>query len=104
MPEAAIAKEGPSAGVALMAGMLSVSLAKALPASVGMTGEVSLMGDVLAVGGIRAKLLAAERAGLVRVLIPAENVADVPEGIAIEVVPVASVAEAARALGLIGDA
>jgi len=104
MPEAAIAKEGPSAGVALLAGMLSVSLGKALPASVGMTGEVSLMGDVLAVGGIRAKLLAAERAGLVRVLIPAENVADVPEGMAMEVIPVASVAEAARALGLSGDA
>src|SRR5690606_3901123 len=69
-------------------------------ADVALTGEATLMGDVLPVGGVRAKLLAAERAGMRMVLIPLDNLSDVPDDVAIEVSPVATLAEVADALGL----
>ena len=65
-----------------------------------MTGEATLMGDVLPVGGVRTKLLAAERAGLRLVLLPHDNLADVPDDVGVEVRAVSTLAEVADALGL----
>lgn len=93
VPEAATPKDGPSAGVALFVAMLSVARGAPARADVAFTGEVTLNGRVLPVGGVRAKLLAAERAGLKRVVIPAENKPDVPDDVRIEVIAVESVAE-----------
>ncbi|HVI00774.1 MAG TPA: S16 family serine protease [Enhygromyxa sp.] len=100
LPEAATSKDGPSAGVALFAAMLSVLRQTSLPADVAMTGEATLMGDVLAIGGVRAKLLAAERAGMRLVLVPRDNLADVPDDVRVEVLGVSTLAEVAQALGL----
>lgn len=100
LPEAATAKDGPSAGVALFAAMLSVLRSTPLPADVAMTGEATLMGDVLPVGGVRPKLLAAERAGMRLVLLPHDNLADVPDDVGVEVRAVSTLADVALALGL----
>jgi ATP-dependent Lon protease len=100
LPEAATAKDGPSAGVALFAAMLSVLRKTPLPADVAMTGEATLMGDVLPIGGVRAKLLAAERAGMRLVLLPQDNLADVPADVGVQVQGVSTLAEVALALGL----
>jgi ATP-dependent Lon protease len=84
VPEAATLKEGPSAGIALFAAILSAATCRPIGADLAMTGEVTLHGRVLPVGGVRAKLLAAERAGIRRVLLPEANRADVPPGLALE--------------------
>jgi ATP-dependent Lon protease len=76
-PEAATPKDGPSAGLTLVAGMLSaLSNQVALPRAA-FTGEITIMGEVLPVGGIREKLLAALRAGIQTVILPEENRKDV---------------------------
>lgn len=85
MPEGAIGKEGPSAGVAFAASLISLLTGKALPTTLAMTGEVSLRGMVLPVGGLKEKLLAAHRAGIKTVILPAHNrssvEADVPKSV-----------------------
>ena len=82
MPEGAVGKEGPSAGVAFAASLISLLTKRALPTTLAMTGEVSLRGMVLPVGGLKEKLLAAHRAGIQTVILPAQNrpsvEADVP--------------------------
>lgn len=88
VPEGAIAKDGPSAGVALFCAMLSAARGVPVPADVAFSGEIDLRGQVLPVGGVRAKALAAERAGLRRLVLPRDNLADLPEGLAIDVVGV----------------
>jgi ATP-dependent Lon protease len=93
VPEAATPKDGPSAGVALFVAMLSVAMGAAARADVAFTGEVTLNGSVLPVGGVRAKLLAAERAGITRVVIPVENKPDVPDDVRIEVIAVERLAD-----------
>ncbi|MDL2259767.1 endopeptidase La [Deltaproteobacteria bacterium OttesenSCG-928-K17] len=79
LPQGAIPKDGPSAGVTLATAIVSLIRGRKVKADVAMTGEISLRGLVLPVGGIKEKLLAAKRAGLSRVLIPEKNLADLKE-------------------------
>jgi len=82
VPAGAIPKDGPSAGVALFSALLSMIKEKPLPCDVAMTGEISLRGMVLPVGGIKEKLIGAKNAGIRTVLIPRKNekdLMDVPE-------------------------
>jgi len=79
VPEGATPKDGPSAGIAMTTALVSVLTGIPVRASVAMTGEVTLRGEVLAIGGLKEKLLAALRGGIKTVLIPEENVRDLPE-------------------------
>lgn len=78
-PEGAVKKDGPSAGVAAFLGMVSQFSGKPLKSDLAMTGEISLRGDVLPVGGIKEKVLAAHRFGIKKVLIPHDNTRDLDE-------------------------
>jgi ATP-dependent Lon protease len=78
-PAGAIPKDGPSAGVSIAAAVLSLLRRQRFPADLAMTGELTLVGEVLPVGGIREKVLAARRMGIKRVVLPAENRRDVVE-------------------------
>jgi ATP-dependent Lon protease len=79
VPEGAIPKDGPSAGVTLAAALVSALTRRPVRSELAMTGEITLRGTLLPVGGIREKLLAARRAGLSRVLIPEENRKDLKD-------------------------
>jgi ATP-dependent Lon protease len=79
VPSGAIAKDGPSAGIALVASLVSLMRSQPLPPQIAMTGEITLTGRVLPVGGIREKLLAARRAGIRTVLLPSQNAKDTIE-------------------------
>ena len=79
VPAGAIPKDGPSAGVTLATAIASIALRSPVRADVAMTGEITLRGHVLAVGGIKEKLLAAARAGIRTVLLPAANEADLAD-------------------------
>lgn len=97
VPDAATAKDGPSAGIAVFCAMLGALTGKPVRADVAMTGELSLTGRVLPVGGVRAKLLAAERAGVRRVILPEGNRADVPPDLSAEVITARSIEEVVAA-------
>lgn len=97
-PAGAVPKDGPSAGVTMVTALVSLALGRQVRADVGMTGEVTLNGRVLPIGGVKQKLLAAQRAGLKTVFIPARNEPDLDEVpaevlAALDVRPVADVAE-----------
>jgi ATP-dependent Lon protease len=79
LPEGAIPKDGPSAGITMTMAMYSAISGKPARADVAMTGEITLRGEVLAIGGLNEKLLAAQRSGITTVLIPQENVKDLQE-------------------------
>ncbi|HSF95956.1 MAG TPA: endopeptidase La [Thermohalobaculum sp.] len=79
VPEGATPKDGPSAGVAMVTSIVSVLTQIPVRRDVAMTGEVTLRGNVLPIGGLKEKLLAALRGGIKTVLIPKENVKDLPE-------------------------
>ena len=79
VPAGAVPKDGPSAGVAMAVALSSLVTAKPVSSDVAMTGEVTLTGQVLPIGGLKEKALAAERAGIKRVLVPARNEGDVAE-------------------------
>jgi len=101
VPEGATPKEGPSAGVAMVTSIVSTLAGVAVKRDVGMTGEVTLRGRVLPVGGLKEKLLAAMRGGLKTVLIPAENekdLAEIPDNVkrGLTIIPVSEVDEVLR--------
>jgi ATP-dependent Lon protease len=104
LPEGAVPKDGPSAGVGMVTAMVSTLTGIPVRADVAMTGEVTLRGRVLAIGGLKEKLLAALRGGIKTVLIPEENrkdLAEIPANILahLDIVPVSHVDEVlARAL------
>ena len=84
VPAGAVPKDGPSAGVTMTTALVSLLTDRPVDASVGMTGEVTLQGRVLPIGGVRQKVLAAHRAGLTTVVLPARNgpdLDDVPEAV-----------------------
>jgi len=98
VPAGAVPKDGPSAGVTMTTALASLATGRPVKSSVGMTGEVTLQGRVLPIGGVKQKLLAAHRAGLTDVIIPKRNepdLDDLPESVRsqLRVHPVADVAE-----------
>lgn len=98
VPEGAIPKDGPSAGVTITTALISTFTNRAVHHEIGMTGEVTLRGQVLPIGGLREKSIAAHRSGLKKILIPYDNLKDIdeiPESVrnSLEIIPVKSVEE-----------
>jgi len=98
VPEGATPKDGPSAGVGMVTSIVSVLTGIAVRKDIAMTGEVTLRGRVLPIGGLKEKLLAALRGGIKKVLVPKDNekdLAEIPDNLkrAVEIVPVTSVEE-----------
>jgi len=84
VPAGAVPKDGPSAGITMVTALTSLATGRPVRSEVGMTGEVSLSGRVMPIGGLKQKLLAAQRAGLTEVFVPQRNEPDldeVPEGV-----------------------
>jgi ATP-dependent Lon protease len=79
VPAGAVPKDGPSAGVTMTTALVSLLTGRNVRAEVGMTGEVSLTGRVLPIGGVKQKLLAAQRAGLTEVYLPQRNEPDLDD-------------------------
>src|SRR5205823_13162248 len=79
VPAGAVPKDGPSAGVTMATAIASLVKDQTVAEDVGMTGEITLTGQVLPIGGLREKSLAAQRAGLKRIIIPRENEPDLED-------------------------
>ncbi len=98
VPEGAVPKDGPSAGVTLTTALVSALANKPVDCHIGMTGEITLRGQVLPIGGLREKSIAAHRSGLTKIFIPKENerdIEDIPEEVrsVLEIQPVANISE-----------
>ena len=98
VPEGATPKDGPSAGVAMATSIVSVMTGIAIRSNIAMTGEITLRGRVLPIGGLKEKLLAALRGGITKVLIPQDNakdLAEIPDNVknGLEIVPVSRIDE-----------
>ncbi|MCH2037500.1 MAG: endopeptidase La, partial [Rickettsiales bacterium] len=98
LPEGATPKDGPSAGVGMITAIVSVMTGIPVRRDIAMTGEITLRGRVLAIGGLKEKLLAALRGGIKKVLIPEENVkdlAEIPDNVkeGLEIIPVSVISE-----------
>jgi len=98
VPEGATPKDGPSAGVGMTTSIVSIMTGIPIKANVAMTGEITLRGRVLPIGGLKEKLLAALRGGITKVLIPEENakdLADIPDNVKneMEIIPVSRIDE-----------
>ena len=101
VPEGATPKDGPSAGIAMVTAIVSVMTGIPVRKEVAMTGEITLRGRILPIGGLKEKLLAALRAGIKKVMIPEENakdLADIPDNVKseMEIIPVARMDEVLR--------
>ncbi len=101
VPEGATPKDGPSAGLAMVTSIVSVLTGIPVRKDVAMTGEVTLRGNALPIGGLKEKLMAAHRGGITTVLIPEENAKDLPEipdnvKAGLEIIPVSHVREVLR--------
>ncbi len=99
LPEGAIPKDGPSAGITMAMAMYSSITKKPAKCDVAMTGEITLRGNILAIGGLNEKLLAAKQSGIKKVLIPEENVKDLAEiknevKDGLEIIPIKTIKEA----------
>lgn len=105
VPAGAVPKDGPSAGITLVTAVSSLVTGKAVSPEIGMTGEVSLRGNIMPIGGLPEKLMAAQRAGVKKVFIPVENRDDL-EDVAkevkekLEIVPVKRIEELLESVGL----
>ena len=98
VPEGAVPKDGPSAGVTLTTALVSALANKPVDCHIGMTGEITLRGTVLAIGGLREKSIAAHRSGLTKIFIPQDNerdIEDVPQEVrdVLEIVPVSHISQ-----------
>ena len=98
VPEGAVPKDGPSAGIAMVTSIVSVLTGLKVRREVAMTGEVTLRGNILPIGGLKSKLLAASRGGVKTVLLPEKNVkdlSDIPDNVkgALDIVPVSDMRE-----------
>jgi len=98
VPEGAVPKDGPSAGVTLTTALVSALSNRPVDCHIGMTGEITLRGSVLPIGGLREKSIAAHRSGLTKIFIPQENerdIEDVPQEVrdVLEIIPVSHITE-----------
>jgi len=101
LPEGSIPKDGPSAGLTMALAIISAAAGRKARNDVAMTGEITLRGNVLPIGGLNEKLLAAQRSGITTVLIPKENVkdlAEIPERVkqGLKIIPVETIEEAMK--------
>ncbi len=105
VPAGAVPKDGPSAGITLVTALTSLVTGKAVSPEIGMTGEVSLRGNVMPIGGLPEKLMAAQRAGVKKVFIPEQNrddLEDVAEEVKekLDIIPVKTIEEVLDGTGL----
>ena len=108
VPEGSIPKDGPSAGVTLTTALASSLTGRIVDPHIAMTGEISLRGAVMPIGGLPEKLMAAQRAGITKVFIPKENVYDLKDVAQevkdkIEIVPVSDISEILTAVGVMPE-